>query len=172
MPTIDPNVLIDEIKTAFGDMPPGRHPRPVCCAPKNFIAYEESEELDYLEGKTWLEIADDVDFMRRHHGDQFFFMKKQCLFYLLPGYMIGAIVHPPESTAHVTFSLLLVLSDWCAVEKRRYVFNRLYVNQKRAVAHWLLLVLQRDQARCPELYVDGATPSGTMRAFQDWQQWM
>ena len=172
MHTIDPNVLIDEIKTAFRDIPPGRHPRPVCCAPKNYIAYGESEELDYLEGKTWLEIAGDVTYMRRHTIDQFWGMKKQCFFYLLPGYMIGAIVHPPESTAGVTLSLLCVLVVNSALDdKRPYVFNRLTVNQKRAVAHWLLMVFQRDQDQCPKLYVDGATPSLALQAFRDWQQW-
>ena len=172
IPTIDPNMLIDEIKTTFRDIPPGRHPRPSCCAPKNYIAYGESERLEYLEGKAWLEIAENVIYMRRHAIDQFLGMKKQCFFYLLPGYLIGATVHPPESTAHVTQSLLCILVVNTALEDiRRYVFNRLTVSQKRAVAHWLLLVLRRDQDRCPELYIDGATPSLALWTFRDWQQW-
>ncbi len=108
------------------------------------------------------------------HYDQVLAMRMGFFYYLLPGYMIGAIVHPHAVTSGVTNILLSVLDSDHRIffgEIRRYLCNRLMVNQKKAVAHWLLLVLQRDLETYPERYVDGASSSLPQRVFRQWQEW-
>jgi len=173
MPSIDAKTVIDEIVAAFRDVP-----RPDRCVPNDYVAYGETDALDYLTGKTWLEVASDVGYMFRHAPQQFYFMTRECLFYLLPGYLLGAITHPAESVAGVIPDLVLLL-HWTyfgagvgeAWELHAYICDRLTVDQKRAVTHWLELMLERDRERSPELYMTGAPPTRLLQAFNGWRHW-
>src|SRR3982751_3187173 len=80
--SVDKNLIINEITANFREVP-----RPDRYAPKDFIPYGESEDLAYLEGKTWLELSNDPASLRRH-GEQFYYIKQEAVLYLFPGYML------------------------------------------------------------------------------------
>jgi len=167
---IDAKTVCDEIVAAFRDVP-----RPDRCAPEDFVAYDEAEDLDYLIGKTWIDIAADVTYMTRHHEDQFSYMTRECLFYLFPGYLLGAVNHEPDLCKGVLNSLLGILnpherSEW-AKELFQYFSERLTPIQKKAVAHWIKLQLERDKERNPELYDAEVRQTRYQLAFAKWQQW-
>jgi hypothetical protein len=166
--TVDAKTVSDEIVAAFRDVP-----RPDRCAPEDFVADDEAEDLDYLSGKTWLDIAADVTYMNRHHEDQFFYMTRECLFYLLPGYLLGVVNHKHELAKGVVNSLLRLLNPNPSVEWQYelslYLAARFNPIQKKAVAHWHQLELERDRERRPERYESGRTEY--QAAFDQWRKW-
>jgi hypothetical protein len=143
--------------------------------PKTSLPMTKPKELDYLDGKTWLEIAGDVTYMVRHYEEQFYFMTKECLFYLFPGYLLGVINHKPESVVRVTNNLLRLLYWAGGVEltydRDSYLCDRLTPEQKQVVAHWLQLALERDKERSPALYGKGASPTLHQLVFNSWRHW-
>ena len=167
--SFDAKTVCEEIAAAFLDVP-----RPDRCAPEDFVAYDEAEDLDYLIGKTWLEIAADVTYMTRHHEDQFFYMTRECLFYLFPGYLLGVVSYKHEFAKGVVNSLLRLLNPNPLVgwqyELSLYLAETLTPIQKKAVAHWLQIQLERDRERRPKLYATGAQTAYQI-AFAKWQQW-
>ena len=170
VPSIDAEAVSAEIMAAFHDVP-----RPDRYVPEDHVAYGRDEELDYLVDKTWLDIAGDASYMIRHSEAQFFFMTKECLFYLFPGYLLGVINHKPESVVGVTMSLLSYLSWYHRAgpiyDRYSYLCDRFTPEQKKVVAHWLQLVLERDKERSPELYGNGARPTLHQLVFHSWEHW-
>jgi hypothetical protein len=168
--SFDAKTVCDEIVAAFQDVP-----RPDRCAPEDFVAYDEAEDLDYLIGKTWQDIAGDVKYMTRHCEDQFFYMTRECLFYLFPGYLLGVVNHKPELAKGVVNSLLRLLNppgrgEWEG-ELFLYLSERLTPIQKKAVAHWIKMQLEQDKERNPELYDGEVRQTRYQLAFAKWQQW-
>jgi len=168
--SLDAKTVCEEIVAAFQDIP-----RPDHCAPEDFIAYDEADDLEHLTGKTWLEVSADVAYMTRHHEDQFVYMTRECLFYLFPGYLLGVVSYKHEFAKSALNSLLGILNppergEW-AKELFLYFSERLTPIQKKAVAHWIKLQLERDKDRNPELYDGEARQTRYQLAFAKWQQW-
>jgi hypothetical protein len=102
-------------------------------------------------------------------------MTRECLFYLFPGYLLGAVNHEPALAKGVLNSLFRILnpSEQGSWEKVlfQYFSERLTPIQKKAVAHWIELQLERDKELNPELYDDNARQTRYQAAFVKWQQW-
>ena len=167
--SLDAKTVGDEIIAAFQNTPP-----PGRCAPEDFVAYDEAEDLEYLAGKTWLDIAAGVSYMTRHHEDQFFYMTRECLLYLFPGYLLGALRYKYELTRGVVNSLLHLLNPNPSEDWRRELFLHLEAKltrvQKKAVTHWLRVQLELDREHSPELYA-GGVQTVYQGAFAKWQHW-
>jgi len=167
MNAINEDAVCDEIVAAFQDVP-----RPDRCAPEDFVAYDEAEDLEYLVGKTWLDIATDVTYMTRHCEDQFYYMTDECFLYLLPGYLLGTVKYDFALVEGVVSHLLIVLSlAGCADELLPYLSDGLTLSQKRAVAHWLQLQLEREKERHPEVYECADAATAYTVVLERWRQW-
>jgi hypothetical protein len=164
---MDARTVGDEIIAAFQDVP-----RPPQCVPEKFVPYGEEERMDHLTGKTWLELAAERDLVEQHIQDHFYYMSSECLLYLFPGYLLAVIRY---DAAGVTTSLLSLLcpvgrTQW-ATERMSYVWENLTLTQKKAVVHWLQLLLEKDVRAQPEKYKDGGT-SAYKIAFETRRHWL
>jgi hypothetical protein len=166
---LDPKALCEEIAAAFQDLP----------RPDLYIRFspheDEAERLHYLEDKTWLDIASDLKYLVLHSADDFFWMTDECFFYFFPGYLLGTVNHKFVFVDHLTDSILEVLSpeerSKEETERILYLSARLTPIQKKAVAHWLQLQLDRDRERRPEVYEDESIQTVQRVAFAEWRQW-
>src|SRR6476659_5246229 len=102
-------------------------------------------------------------------------MTDECFFYFFPGYLLGVVNHERLFLDRVADSLLDVLSPHERSETGMVLFLYLSAmltpSQKKAVAHWLQLELERDQECSPELYYSEAAKTQYQVAFDKWRQW-
>jgi hypothetical protein len=165
---VDAKAVCDEIVAAFGDVPrPDLYIR--------FSPYEdEAERLHYLVGKTWIDIARDLKYLVLHSSDDFFYMTDECFLYFFPGYLLGVVNHKFVFVDGLAYSLLEVLSPHYREEEVKeralYLSARLTPCQKKAVAHWIQLELERDRERRPEVYERGVE-TDYQGAFDKWREW-
>ena len=177
MSSINERIVTEEIMEAFRDVP-----RPKRYLPEDFDPHP-GDELDYLDGKTWLDIAGDVTYMTRFNYGQAYSLEPDCLLYLLPGYMLGVIKHSPEAVSDVTMILCNFLCQYTGTvegsldyNRYAYICDRLTNEQKRVLARWLHLILERYKQRTPDLYAKGAgLPmdfTGLQGTFNHWKHWL
>ncbi len=153
--SLTPEQVCDEIIAAFRDVP-----RPSIYA-RNGIRKGDYEwgRLEYLRGQSWGEIGSDLKFLVLHSSDDFFWMTPECLYYYLPGYLLGVIRHKRVFVDPIADSLLSILNpgEWDIVwdEFCSHLLRVLTRAQKRAIADWLKLELDHQMSSFPDLS-DGA----------------
>ena len=167
MNKINANEVSEEIKEAFRV-----NPRPERWAYFNLYE-EETDRLNYLVDRTWLEVADQPKFLKDHEFDDFSLMSAECFLYFFPGYLLGIVSHPSGAFEQREHALLLILEP----EKLdygdhlfEYLLAKLTPDQKKAVAHFLQLLLERDEEAHPKVYERGML-SQQLLAFDKWQEW-
>jgi hypothetical protein len=154
----------DEIAAAFHDVPlPARYVQ------EDFEGYDDGEDVGYYIGKTWFDIANDLEHLAGYIPISF--MTKECLLYFFPGYLIGSARHKFVFVEPVITALLGILSARkTEQEEFAYLLLKFTPAQKNAVAHWLELQLELDKERHPDLY-EGNRPTLQRLAFNRWREW-
>ena len=152
--------VCDEIVAAFRDTSP-----PEDYGQDDYTPYVEFEDVEYLIGKTWLEIAVDKSLLERHSEYQFFYMTKEALSYVLPGYLVGILRYGlcDSWISGDVVNILGASEDWCN-HKCTHLQTTFTVSQKAAVGHWLHVLshLQGETSRAKPYLAN---------ALANWQQW-
>jgi hypothetical protein len=180
--SLDPQAVCEEIAAAFRDVPrPERYyDRAEEGDEESGPGEDEAKRLDYLVDKTWQDIAGDLKYLVLHEADDFLWMTEECFFYFFPAYLLATVNHNFIFVDGLTYGLLGVLTPIEIVSwpERHfsYLSPRLTPMQKRAVAHWLQLQLERDRERSPAAYEPAASQEEALEtefqvAFDRWRQW-
>lgn len=165
-------LLSQEIALAFRDSK-----RPLSCTQESIHGYE-AERLNYLLSKTWMEIAGDLTFLTMHSFEEFFYISKECFYYYLPGYLIGVVRHKHVFLATVASSIVQILNpdegDYECEKLASFLNATLTPNQKKTVAHWLKLEVERESLRLPRVDESHEAMPTTDRknAFARWREWI